>query len=114
MLFFSFLLTLVSPKTSEDAIMANSPSLAMGLLMFDHVNNNEYIHHQQSSPVSRSLSNVVAPFIFDDQSAQFYEYDQYSANTNSSYWSPKPINETFIKYELEHEIASIDDLINEF
>jgi len=107
---------LVSPKTSEDSIMANSPSLAMGLLMFEHVNNHEHFYQQQSSPFSRSLSNVVAPFIFDDQSNQFvdYEYDQCSENTNSSYWSSKSINETFIKYELDQELANIDALINEF
>jgi hypothetical protein len=107
---------LVSPKTSEDTIMANSPSLAMGLLMFDNVNNNEFIHQQQPSPFSRSLSNVVAPFIFDDESAKLfdYEYDQCSTNTNTQYWPTKTFDDTYIKYQLEQELASIDALINDF
>jgi len=107
---------LVSPKTSEDTIMANSPSLAMGLLMFENVNNNEFFHQQQPSPFIRSLSNVVAPFIFDDESAQLfeYEYDQCSANTNMQYWPTKSINDTYIKYQLEQELASIDALIDDF
>jgi PAS domain-containing protein len=107
---------LVSPKASEDTIMANSPSLAMGLLMFDNVNNNEFFHQQQPSPFSRSLSNVVAPFIFDDESAKLfdYEYEQCSKNTNAQYWPTKVIDDTYIKFELEQELASIDALINDF
>jgi len=108
---------LVSPKTSEDTIMANSPSLAMGLLMFDNVNNNEFFHQQQlSPPFARSLSNVVAPFIFDDEPAQLFEYkyDQCSKNTNTQYWPPKTIEDIYMKYQLEQELASIDALINEF
>jgi hypothetical protein len=88
--------------------MANSPSLAMGLLMFDNVNNNEYFHQQQqSSPFNRSLSNVVAPFIFDNESSQLFEYefDQYSTKT---------IDDKLFKYQLEEELASIDALINDF
>jgi PAS domain-containing protein len=98
---------LVSPKTSEDTIMANSPSLAMGLLMFDQVNNNEFSYQQQPSSFIRSLSNVVSPFIFDDQSDQLfqYEFDQ---------WSTKPISDTYMKYHLEDDLASIDAFINDF
>jgi len=88
--------------------MANSPSLAMGLLMFDNVNNNEFFYQQQPSPFIRSLSNVVAPFVFDD------EYDQCSTNSNMQYWPIEIIDETFIKCQLEQELASIDALINEF
>jgi len=105
------------PKTSEDTILAHSPSLSMGLLMFDNVNNHEFFHQQQPSPpFNRSLSNVVAPFIFEDESSQFfgYEHDQYSANTAMQYWSPKPIDDTYIKCQLEEELADIDALINEF
>jgi PAS domain-containing protein len=107
---------LVSPKTSEETIMAHSPSLAMGLLMFDNVNSNEFVHQQQSSPFIRSLSNVVAPFIFDDESTKLfeYEYDQRSTNINMQYWPTKPINDTYIKYQLEQELASIDELFNDF
>jgi PAS domain-containing protein len=107
---------LVSPKTSEDSIMANSPSLAMGLLMFDNVNSNEFFHQQQPSPISRSLSNVVAPFTFDDESARLfdYEFEQCSTNTNTQYWPTKTIDETYIKYQLEQELASIDALINDY
>lgn len=107
---------LVSPKTSEDTIVANSPSLAMGLLMFDNVNSTEFFHQQQPSPISRSLSNVVAPFIFDDETAKLfeYEYDQCSTNINMQYWPVKSINDTYMKYELEQELASIDALINDY
>ncbi len=96
--------------------MANSPSLSMGLLMFENVNNNEFFHQQQPSPFTRSLSNVVAPFIFDDESAQLfeYEYDQCSTKTNMQYWPTKPINDTYIKYQLDQELASIDALIDDF
>jgi hypothetical protein len=96
--------------------MANSPSLAMGLLMFDNVNNNEFFHRQQPSPFSRSLSNVVAPFIFDDESAPVfkYEYDQCSTSTNTQYWPRKTIDSTYIEYQLEQELASIDELFNDF
>ncbi len=106
----------MSPKTSEDSIMANSPSLAMGLLMFDNVNSNEFFHQQQPSPISRSLSNVVAPFTFDDESARLfdYEFEQCSTNTNTQYWPTKTIDETYIKYQLEQELASIDALINDY
>jgi predicted patatin/cPLA2 family phospholipase len=87
--------------------MANSPSLAMGLLMFDQVNNNEFSYQQQPSSFIRSLSNVVSPFIFDDQSDQLfqYEFDQ---------WSTKPISDTYMKYHLEDDLASIDAFINDF
>jgi PAS domain-containing protein len=101
---------LVSPKTSEDSIMANSPSLAMGLLMFDNVYTNEFSHQQQPSPVSRSLSNVVAPFIFDDESAQLFAYE----NPNMQFWPIKTMDDTFIKCQLEHELASIDALFNDY
>ncbi len=96
--------------------MVNSPSLAMGLLMFENVNSNEFVHQQQSSPFIRSLSNVVAPFIFDDESTKLfeYEYDQRSTNINMQYWPTKPINDTYIKYQLEQELASIDELFNDF
>jgi len=96
--------------------MANSPSLAMGLLMFDNINYNEFFHQQQTSSFIRSLSNVVAPFIFDDQSSQLFEYgyDQCATNANMQYWSGKTIDDTYIKCELEQELASIDAIINGF
>jgi len=107
---------LVSPKTSEDTITANSPSLAMGLLMFDNINTNEFFHQQEPSPFTRSLSNVVAPFISDNESEQLfqYEYDQCSTNLNMQYWPIEAINDTYIKYQFEQELASIDALINDF
>jgi len=86
----------------------------MGLLMFDNVNNHEFFHQQQPSPpFNRSLSNVVAPFIFDEESSQFFGYEQDQCSA-MQYWSPKPIDDTFIKCQLEEELASIDALINEF
>ncbi|UJR09105.1 hypothetical protein I4U23_013352 [Adineta vaga] len=105
------------PKSSEDSIVADSPSLSMGLLMFDSNNSNEsFQQQQQSSPITRSLSNVVAPFIFDDETAQLfqYQYNQYSTNSNMYYWSSKTIDDTYMKYQFEQELASIDALINEF
>jgi hypothetical protein len=98
------------PKTSEDTIMANSPSLAMGLLMFDNVNCNEFFHQPQQSPFIRSLSNVVAPFTFDDESARLFEYE----NSNMQYWPIKTMDDTFIKCQLEHELASIDALFSDY
>ena len=98
------------PKTSEDTIMANSPSLAMGLLMFDNVNNNEFFYQQQPSPpFNRSLSNV-APFIFDDESAQIFNYE----NPNMQYWPIKTMDDTFIKCQLDQELASIDALFVDY
>jgi len=94
---------LVSPKASEDTIMANSPSLAMGLLMFDNVDHNTC--QQRSPSFTRSLSNVVAPFIFNDESAQFFDID-YCPNTT--------FDDTFMKLQLEQELASIDALIDEY
>jgi hypothetical protein len=92
--------------------MAHSPTLAMGLLMFDNVNTNEFFHQQQLSPFSRSLSNVVAPFIFDDESAKLFDYE---FDQNTQYWPTKTtIDDTYIKYQLEQELASIDALINDF
>ncbi|CAF1227353.1 unnamed protein product [Rotaria sp. Silwood1] len=106
----------IMPKTSEDSIMIQSPSLAMGLLMSDNINNNEFCYQQQLSPVTRTLSNVVAPFIWDDESSQLFEnqYDQYQTNLPMQYWPEKIIGDTYIKYQLEQELASIDALISEF
>lgn len=61
---------LVSPsvsKTSEDTIVAHSPSLSGGLLMFDNVSQHSDAHHQ-CSPLARSLSAFVAPVDIDEQS----------------------------------------------
>lgn len=106
------------PKTSEDHLMADSPSISMGLLMFDNANSNESVHHQQQpSPVAGSLSNVVAPFIFDDETAQLfqYQYDQCVGNAvDGHYWPGKTFDDNFIKYQLEQELASIDALIDDF
>ncbi|CAF1461839.1 unnamed protein product [Adineta steineri] len=105
------------PKTSEETIMAHSPSLSMGLLMFDNgSNSNDFFHQQHPSPFTRSLSNAVAPFIFDNESSQLfqYEYDQYSADTNMQYWTTKTVDDTYMKCQLEQELASIDALINDF
>jgi PAS domain-containing protein len=104
------------PKASEDSIVAHSPSLSMGLLMFDNINNQDIFHQSQLSPFNRSLSNVVAPFIFDDEPSQFleYEYDQCSAKVDMQYWSPKVIDDTYFKCQLDDELASIDALINDF
>jgi len=70
-------------KTSEDKIMANSPSLAMGLLMFENINNVGFNYQQEYSPIDRSLSNVVAPISISSESIlqlpdDFFIYNQCS------------------------------------
>ncbi|CAF3474499.1 unnamed protein product, partial [Rotaria sp. Silwood2] len=104
------------PKISEDTIMVQSPSLAMGLLISDNINNNEFCHQQQLSPFTRTLSNVVAPFIFDNESLRLFEneYDSCPTSLPMQYWPMKIIDDTYIKYQFEQELASIDALINEF
>jgi hypothetical protein len=99
--------------TSEDTIVANSPSLAMGLLMFENINSNDFIYKQQYSPFHRSLSNVVAPIdingaswrqLFDD-----FEFNQYSIGTDFQSWSTKSIEDTFSACQSEQGLASIFD-----
>jgi PAS domain-containing protein len=97
------------PKTSEDTILANSPSLSMGLLMFDNGNTNEFFHQQQSPPFNRSFSNV-APFTFDDESARLFEYE----NPNMQHWPIKTDDDTYIKCQLDQELASIDALFFDY
>ena len=54
------------PKTSEDTLVADSPSLASKLLIFD--NASQYSDaDQQHSPLSRLLSDLVAPIDVNDQ-----------------------------------------------
>lgn len=112
-LFLVFIL--VSPKASEDAIVANSPSLAMGLLMPEPVNFVDCFSVQQSSLSSssfvRSLSNV-APFIFDDQIGKTWDYEYQPTTNQTSYWPKKITDEDFFKLEFEQEIANIDALFN--
>ena len=62
-----FLASFASSPTSEDPIVATSPSLSGGLLIFDPVRSNSSVYQQQSSPFSRSLSNVVAPVSVKDE-----------------------------------------------
>jgi PAS domain-containing protein len=99
-------------KTSEDTIVANSPSLDMGLLMSDATNSSGYTHQQQHSPSHRSLSNVVAPVNVHDQSWRELfdpEYDQYSATTDFQYWSTKSFDDVFIECQSEQGLANIFD-----
>lgn len=104
----------VSPKTSEDALLATSPSLAMGLLMFDNFHAHDYVHQQNSPTFARSLSNVVAPFIFDEQSSELLDFDPCGHRLDLDGYPIKSFNDTYMKYQLEQEIASIDALINEY
>ncbi|CAF3422294.1 unnamed protein product [Rotaria socialis] len=103
------------PKASEDNIFVLSPSLAMGLLWPECVCKDEPCHGQQLSPVTRSLSQVVAPVIFDDESAQVFQhqYEQCATHVPLEYWQENLIDDTYMKYQLEQELASIDALINE-
>lgn len=96
--------------------MAGSPTLDMGLLMPEHANSNESSPRQQLSPVTRSLSQAVAPFTFDFESQRLfdYEYGQCSKNLNFDYGEQNLFDDIYIKYQLEQEIASIDALVNEF
>lgn len=107
------------PKMSEDTILAHSPSLSMGLLISDNGMSNESYPQQQQqlSPFTRSLSQVVAPFIFDDETAKIYEnhhYEQCSKNFCADYWQEKVIEDSYMKYHFEQELASIDALIDEY
>lgn len=84
--------------------MADSPSLDMGLLMLA-----SELHPQQFSPINRSLSNLVAPFVFDDA-----DYTQIFSHGFEQY----PSNETFadqpMKYSWTDELASIDALMFDY
>lgn len=95
-------------KTSEDTIVANSPSLDMGLLRFENSTNNDIINNQQFSPYHRSLSNFVAPIDFNDESwPELFEleYDQFSTTIDSQYGSTEP----FVKHQSEQELADFFD-----
>lgn len=84
----------------------------MGLLMFDP--HELFPQQQQTSTFARSLSDFVAPFIFDDEPIKLWdcEYDQCSPNTQ--YWPTKITNETYVKYQLDQELANIDALLDDF
>jgi hypothetical protein len=84
--------------------MADSPSIAMGLLMLD-----SECHPQQSSPINRSLSNLVAPFVFNDVDyARIFcpDFEQYSIN--------KVFDDQSMKYAWTDELASIDALMFDY
>jgi PAS domain-containing protein len=96
-------------QTSEDTIVANSPSLDMGLLC---TNNNDFNQHKHPSPFHRSLSNVVAPVnIVDESWRQLFEpeYDLFPATTDYQYWSTKFFDDTFTECQSEQELAKIFD-----
>jgi PAS domain-containing protein len=101
-------------KTSEDTIVANSPSLAMGLLMSDNTTTIDFINFQQCSPFHRSLSNVVAPVNIDDESWQQllnFDFNQYSNTTDFSYCPTKSFDAPpFIEYQPGLEL---DDIFND-
>ena len=104
-------------KTSEDAILAHSPSLAMGLLMSDNGSYTELNQQLQLSPLNRSLSQVVAPFIYSDESSPELEnqYEQPIISLPTDYRHEKITDDdAFLKYQLEQELASIDALIDEY
>lgn len=88
----------VSPKSSDDQSMANSPTLDMGLLMFDHLNK-----YSSYSP-EQSLSHGVAPFTFNED-FQSYQYDLFDIENEHQY--KKSVG-------LHDDIACIDALMNEF
>lgn len=78
-------------KTSEDAIVANSPTLDMGLLIDDF----DFSAYQQYSPIQRSLSNFVAPFNQHDEPWTDFiglDFPQYPTATNEIASWTKPDN----------------------
>ena len=84
--------------------MADSPSLDMGLLMLA----NEF-HPQQFSPINRSLSNLVAPFVFDDA-----DYAQIFCHGFEQYPTNKTFDDQSMKYSWTDELASIDALMFDY
>ena len=83
----------------------------MGLLMFDHVNHHEYFpQSSQPSTFARSLSDFVAPFIFDDEPIKLWDYEYAPCATNTQYWPRKITDPTYTKYQLDQELANIDAL----
>ncbi|CAF2485566.1 unnamed protein product [Rotaria sp. Silwood2] len=96
-------------EASKDSIMAHSPSLAMGLLIFDNGKSNDFTQQQQCSTFSRQLSNVVAPVNFNDE---FWEqlfnvdYNPDPAPANFQYWPTDSFNDTFISCQSDFELAS--------
>jgi hypothetical protein len=103
-------------KASEDTIMANSPSLAMGLLI--STNTYDFTHVQQYSPFHRSLSNVVAPVNVHDESwRQLFDldYNQYSITTDRPYCPTKLFDDAFIEYQSGLELGDIfNDCLDEY
>jgi PAS domain-containing protein len=106
------------PKTSEDTILATSPSLtAMGLLVFENANN-DFIHHQQYSPFQRSLSNVVAPVNVHDESwRQLFDlaYNPYSPATDFEFGASKFFHDVFVECQSGNGLANLfDDYFDEY
>jgi hypothetical protein len=106
------------PKTSEDTILATSPSLtAMGLLVFENANN-DFIHHQQYSPFQRSLSNVVAPVNVHDESwRQLFDlaYEPYSPATDFEFGASKFFHDVFVECQSGNGLANLfDDYFDEY
>lgn len=97
------------PKTSEDAIVAHSPTLDMGILA-DHF---DFSAYHQYSPIQRSMSNVVAPFNQHDESwTDFIEFDfpEYSAASNEFASWPKSTDENIFDCQPEN----LTDLFADF
>jgi hypothetical protein len=116
--FFFFVILVPSSisKASEDTIVANSPSLAMGLLI--STNTYDFTHVQQYSPFHRSLSNVVAPVNVHDESwRQLFDldYNQYSITTDRPYCPTKLFDDAFIEYQSGLELGDIfNDCLDEY
>ncbi|CAF0882523.1 unnamed protein product [Adineta steineri] len=107
-------------KTSEDAIMANSPSVTdMGFLIFDNFLDSDFTHQQQCSPINRTLSNDVAPVsILDESWQQLFGID-YNQHTSSSLsatadfqcWPTKSCDEIFNSDQIDVEL---NDIFNDY
>jgi len=108
---FSFILVPSIPKTSEDAIVAHSPTLDMGILA-DHF---DFSAYHQYSPIQRSMSNVVAPFNQHDKSwTDFIEFDfpEYSAASNEFTSWPKSTDENIFDSQPENLTDLFDDFFD--
>ncbi|UJR37084.1 hypothetical protein I4U23_029788 [Adineta vaga] len=87
-------------QTSEDTVMANSPTFSnMAELIRDGTYGHDCIHQQQFSPLNGALSIAVAPFDVNDNFGNEllnFDYTQFST-TDNQYWSAESIKyDTFI------------------
>ena len=74
----------VGSKTSDEFVLADSPSLEMGLLMFDPGMSSDIAHQQRTSPLNRTLSNMVAPLAFGHDYASLFQFEFHTCPSNAT------------------------------